>query len=190
MSIITEVCADNLNSAITADRAGADRIELCQGLSEGGLTPSPALIRWCTSNLKLGVMVLIRPRGGDFLYNDQILKLKSAPKLDKEICRIDWGKTNLEIWNLVRGLSPSPAAYTEFLSNNKSTQIKILTAEITTSEEQASPGRVIKESKSSLIIKCGSGFLRILELQPAGKRRMKASEFLAGIKDPDKCLMK
>ena len=36
MSIITEVCADNLNSAITADRAGADRIELCQGLSEGG----------------------------------------------------------------------------------------------------------------------------------------------------------
>ena len=121
---------------------------------------------------------------------EDILKLKSAPKLDKEICRIDWGKTNLEIWNLVRGLSPSPAAYTEFLSNNKSTQIKILTAEITTSEEQASPGRVIKESKCSLIIKCGSGFLRILELQPAGKRRMKASEFLAGIKDPDKCLMK
>ena len=66
MRILTEVCADNLNSAITADRAGADRIELCQGLSEGGLTPSPALIRWCSSNLKLGVMVLIRPRGGDF----------------------------------------------------------------------------------------------------------------------------
>ncbi|GAB1373651.1 copper homeostasis protein CutC [Bacteroidales bacterium] len=71
MGIITEVCADNLNSAITADRAGADRIELCQGLSEGGLTPSPALIRWCSSNLKLGVMVLIRPRGGDFLYNEE-----------------------------------------------------------------------------------------------------------------------
>lgn len=118
------------------------------------------------------------------------LSLKSAPKLDKEICRIDWGKTNMEIWNLVRGLSPSPAAFTEFISNSKSIQIKILSAEITTSGEHGSPGRVIKESKSSLIIKCGTGFLRILELQPAGKRRMKASEFLAGLKEPDKCFMK
>ncbi len=84
MRILTEVCADNLNSAITADRAGADRIELCQGLSEGGLTPSPALIRWCSSNLKLGVMVLIRPRGGDFLYNDQEFEII---KEDVRFCR-------------------------------------------------------------------------------------------------------
>jgi copper homeostasis protein len=68
--VITEVCTDNINSALAADRAGANRIELCQALSEGGLTPSPALIRYCCENLKLGVMVLIRPRGGDFLYNE------------------------------------------------------------------------------------------------------------------------
>jgi len=68
--ILTEVCAENINSAIIAEKSGADRIELCQGLSEGGLTPSPAMIKWCSDNLKLGVMVLIRPRGGDFLYNE------------------------------------------------------------------------------------------------------------------------
>jgi copper homeostasis protein len=72
---MTEVCTDNINSAITADIAGADRIELCQGLSEGGLTPSPALIKWCCSNLELGVAVLIRPRGGDFLYNQMEFSL-------------------------------------------------------------------------------------------------------------------
>ena len=68
--IITEVCAETVNSAIAAEVAGADRIELCQALSEGGLTPSPALTKWCCDNLTLGVMVLIRPRPGDFLYNE------------------------------------------------------------------------------------------------------------------------
>ena len=68
--IITEVCAETVNSAIAAEVAGADRIELCQALSEGGLTPSPALTKWCCENLKLEVMVLIRPRPGDFLYNE------------------------------------------------------------------------------------------------------------------------
>jgi len=82
--IITEVCTENINSAITADQAGADRIELCQGLSEGGLTPSPSLIKWCSANLKLGVMVLIRPRGGDFLYNDIEFEII---KRDIEFCR-------------------------------------------------------------------------------------------------------
>jgi len=68
--IITEVCAETVNSAIAAEAGGADRIELCQALSEGGLTPSPALTKWCCENLKLEVMVLIRPRPGDFLYNE------------------------------------------------------------------------------------------------------------------------
>lgn len=68
--IITEVVAENVNSALNAERAGADRIELCQGLSDGGLTPSPAFTKWCCDNLNLGVAVLIRPRSGDFLYTD------------------------------------------------------------------------------------------------------------------------
>lgn len=70
MRIITEVCADSINSAIAAQEGGAERIELCQALSEDGLTPSPALTIYCKENLDLQVMVLIRPRPGDFCYND------------------------------------------------------------------------------------------------------------------------
>lgn len=69
--IITEVVAENVNSALNAEKAGADRIELCQGLSDGGLTPSPAFTKWCCENLSIGVAVLIRPRPGDFLYSDE-----------------------------------------------------------------------------------------------------------------------
>lgn len=69
--IITEVVAENVKSALNAQRCGADRIELCQGLSEGGLTPSPAFTEWCCKNLTLDIAVLIRPRSGDFLYSEE-----------------------------------------------------------------------------------------------------------------------
>jgi copper homeostasis protein len=67
--IITEICSDSINSAKVAERAGGDRIELCQGLSLGGLTPSFALISECCKNLSIPVFVLIRPRSGDFYYS-------------------------------------------------------------------------------------------------------------------------
>ena len=63
-----EICAANLASALTADRAGAHRIELCTGLEAGGLTPSIGLIRAAVKALTIPVHVLIRPREGDFCY--------------------------------------------------------------------------------------------------------------------------
>lgn len=67
--IICEVCVDSVNSAVAAENGGGDRIELCQALSVGGLTPSPSSILWCCDNLNIKVFVLIRPRSGDFVYN-------------------------------------------------------------------------------------------------------------------------
>ncbi len=67
--IVTEICADSLNSAIAAEKGGGDRIELCQALSVGGLTPSASLITYCCKNLSIPVFVLIRPRAGGFCYN-------------------------------------------------------------------------------------------------------------------------
>jgi len=65
-----EICANSIESAIAAEQGGADRIELCTNLAEGGTTPSYGQIKWCIENLKLEVWPLIRPRGGDFLYTD------------------------------------------------------------------------------------------------------------------------
>lgn len=67
--IVFELCAETIDACLAARQGGAARIELCSGLSEGGLTPSHALIRAAIAQSGLPVHVLIRPRGGDFLYS-------------------------------------------------------------------------------------------------------------------------
>ncbi len=70
MNFKLEICVDSIESAINAQTAGADRIELCDNLYEGGTTPSFGMIASVRDNLSIGLNVIIRPRGGDFLYSD------------------------------------------------------------------------------------------------------------------------
>lgn len=65
-----EICCNSIQSAFNAKAAGATRIELCQDLENGGTTPSAATIRRCVQDLQLDVFVLVRPRSGNFCYNE------------------------------------------------------------------------------------------------------------------------
>ncbi len=65
-----EICCYSVESAIAAEKSGTDRIELCDNYSEGGTTPSYASIKYSINQLKIPVNVIVRPRGGDFLYSD------------------------------------------------------------------------------------------------------------------------
>jgi copper homeostasis protein len=68
MNLVKEVCVESFEEALRAVEAGATRIELCENLSVGGTTPSYGTIKKCIRKLKVPVMVMIRPRGGNFNY--------------------------------------------------------------------------------------------------------------------------
>lgn len=81
--MIVEVCANSLESALNAEKAGADRIELCSELAVGGITPSYGLLKAVSEKISIPVRVLIRPRSGDFTYSDEEFEIM---KRDIELC--------------------------------------------------------------------------------------------------------
>jgi methionyl-tRNA formyltransferase len=97
-----------------------------------------------------------------------------APKITKEICKIDWNKPAREIHNLIRGLSPIPGAYFEF----KDKIIKVYQSEVI-ERNDLNPFQIY-QTKTELIIGCGVNALKILLLQQEGKKRMGIEEFLRG----------
>lgn len=76
--MIKEACVETFEEAVSAEKKGADRIELCADLHLDGLTPSVELMQKTCAKLKIPVMVMIRPRGGDFVYSEEeISQMKS-----------------------------------------------------------------------------------------------------------------
>jgi copper homeostasis protein len=82
--MLLEICASNYQSAINAQEAGAHRIELCSELAVGGITPSYGLLKKVMEELTIPVMVLIRPRSGNFVYSDADFDIM---KKDIQLCK-------------------------------------------------------------------------------------------------------
>ncbi len=93
--MIIEACVETIDEALKAQENGADRIELCANLKEGGITPSFGLISSAKTLLNIPFMVMIRPRGGDFIYNNREIEIM---KKDIDLCK------QLEVDGIVLGL--------------------------------------------------------------------------------------
>ena len=102
--------------------------------------------------------------------------LHHAPKISTETCEIKWEKSTDEIYNLIRGLSPHPAAFT-FLNGKK---LKIFRAEKETAAIKESPGEIVSDHKSYLKFACNNGYISVKELQLEGKKKMNVENFLRG----------
>jgi len=109
---------------------------------------------------------------------DPQLVIKHAPKIFTETCKIDWTKTAAEIHNLIRGLSPYPAAFTTM--DNKLLKIFHSRKELTAHHPDS--GQVLSDGKSYLKFSCQDGFIHVLDLQLEGKKRMLTEDFLRGYK--------
>lgn len=106
--------------------------------------------------------------------------LKTAYKLDKENCKIDWSKTGTEIYNLIRGLSPYPSAWCYFRDQDQEWNVKIYEAVLIKEKHQDPIGK-ISTTKKELKISVDEGYLQIISLQFPGKKKMNTSELLNGI---------
>ena len=110
--------------------------------------------------------------------NNGQLTIKHAPKIFTDTCEIDWNKTVDEVHNLIRGLSPYPAAFTHI--NGK--LLKVYRSQKEFTKPNTSPGGFETDNKSFLKFACSNGYISVLELQLEGKKRMNIEDFLRGNK--------
>ena len=128
-----------------------------------------------------------------FIQGSEILR--PAPKLSRELCHIDWNGKTRHIYNLIRGLSPYPAAFTELVKGDKVQQMKIYSTVKVTGEEYAAmleqngltaaaPGTVLSDGKTYMAFATADGAISVTELQLSGKKRMAVKDFLIGFREP------
>ncbi|MBQ2182812.1 MAG: methionyl-tRNA formyltransferase, partial [Bacteroidaceae bacterium] len=114
------------------------------------------------------------------------VELKPAPKIFHETCQINWNQPMKKVYDFIRGLSPYPAAWSEFEdAKGKKQSVKIFSTSMvervfTASELMPKPGEMLTDGKTYLHVMCQNGLLSINELQMAGKKRMPIADFLRG----------
>lgn len=100
----------------------------------------------------------------------------SAPKIHRDTCCIDWNQPVQTVHDFIRGLSPWPASWTTLEGDT----LKIIRSTFEATDHDHSPGTVVSDGKTSISVACKGGYLNVLELQAAGRKRMEVRSFLAG----------
>jgi methionyl-tRNA formyltransferase len=106
------------------------------------------------------------------------VELKHAPKIFKEDCNVDWNHPAEKIYNLIRGLSPYPTAFTTL--NDKI--LKVFGAEFELAETGEEPGEFLSDNRTFLKVAATDGFVILTDIQMEGKKRMGVAEFLRGVR--------
>ncbi|TPD65841.1 methionyl-tRNA formyltransferase [Flavobacterium microcysteis] len=107
-------------------------------------------------------------------------EIKTAYKLNKDNCKIDWNRTGKEIHNQIRGLSPYPAAWSFFSDNGQEWNVKIYEAKFVSQSHSETIGKIIT-TKKEMKIAVSDGYIEIAQLQFPGKKNLKTAELLNGI---------
>jgi len=137
------------------------------------------------SKLILSSLDLIQNKTFKSIHQDVSNNDLSAPKLDKINTKINWNDSSENIHNLIRGLSPFPAAWTSINENKKIIKIYNSKNNYTNTLKDYKPGIILFNDKS-ILVSTKDGFIEILELQIQGKRKMTSFEFINGYKKLDK----
>lgn len=113
-------------------------------------------------------------------YSDESV-LKAAPKIFKETCLLDWGLSPKQVYDFVRGLSPYPAAWTELLyPDGKIVSTKVFEVAYRNEHHELVLGTIVTDGKNYVDVAINGGFVSLLEIQQAGKKRMDVKDFLRG----------
>ena len=135
-------------------------------------------LRMQAAGAKLIVITIQNLIAGRAIFQTQDnSKATKAPKITKEICRIDWDQPNSAIFNLIRGLAPVPGAFTTITGK----RLKLFKSVcLPDSEQSAVPGEIVLVSDTELQVQTGSGIIAVKSCQLEGKRRLDIEEFLHG----------
>jgi len=170
----------NLHASLLPQYRGAAPINhvIINGEKESGATTFFLKHEIDTGDVIFSEKAEIRPDETAGELHDELMQLKHAPKIFKEDCLIDWNQPALKIYNLIRGLSPYPTAFTKL--NEKT--LKVFKAELEDQDPGVAAGTFLSDGKTYLKFAAADGFIKLTDLQYEGKKRMATDEFLRGMR--------
>ena len=159
----------------TGDIIFSDAIAIADDETAGSLHNKLMIVG---ANLLVKTVKAIEADDYNELPQPQSEDLKAAPKIFKDFAKIDWNQTNQTVYNHIRGLSPYPTAFTSL--NDK--MLKVFTVELDDQEPGISTGAFLTDGKTYLKFASKDGFIKVLDVQFEGKKRMLIDEFLRGMR--------